>query len=260
MEWGDQTCDGKGNILLHEINENNLNVINNDEQTFINPDPNKSNSAIDLTITSLATYLIITWGYSHIFKGAFQTYTSAIVDVGLYSQILTSSNLPHKKSQFIIRKKIDEEVSSLPYNINSDINSITKDINKIILRNKIKTPFTPKSWWNDIVQKAWEEKCRARTDYNQNRTIENQIKYKKEFAKFRFAKQKSKTKRIEEKLDMIDSQTTMDDLWALMEMFKDKPARTNKIATHESLAKEFLKNHFGPSNQKKKKKNQDLDS
>lgn len=64
-----QMCDGKGKILLHEVNENNLTVINNIEKTFINSDANKNNSAIDLTITSLSLAPNIQRNVSNIHNG-----------------------------------------------------------------------------------------------------------------------------------------------------------------------------------------------
>uniref|UniRef100_A0A2M4CUE4 Putative outcast n=1 Tax=Anopheles darlingi TaxID=43151 RepID=A0A2M4CUE4_ANODA len=239
QSWGNINEDSRGELLINELNDTDLMLMHNKEPTFINPDPSKSNSAIDLTIINATMYL-----------KAKRTVTDIQIGGSGHRVIVTEIEGRGKKRD----KTVILNSTSLAcdiYKMNApeyfDLNRFTKEMTTIRKANTKTITVTPKAWWDMEVEKAYEEKKTANKNYSANRTLENEINAKRKLARFRFLKKVNKTKNWEKWLERVDEQKSSSELWRLIAKCKGSKWKNDNInAIHSDLekAKEFMKINF----------------
>ncbi|XP_035912511.1 uncharacterized protein LOC118512332 isoform X1 [Anopheles stephensi] len=213
-------------------------LINNKEPTFISSDPNKRDTAIDLTIVSpdivQETRRIVC--DQHIGNSGHK----------LIYTFIQEPTIP-TNNKIINKALVEEQIRQLKVMEHTTMASIAKDIKKIIKNNTRNCNYTPKSWWTEELKIAWEKKNESRKKFNTNKTLENHIEFKKDLAKFKLLKKIEKRKNFEKWLDKVNTDTTSTELWNIINKCHGKKGckqYSNLINSSHQNAKKFLKINF----------------
>ncbi|XP_035911816.1 uncharacterized protein LOC118512062 isoform X2 [Anopheles stephensi] len=169
--------------------------------------------------------------------------------------ITTIETINHKQARLITnRKKLYHELKQMEIEEHTSVKQIFQKIDTLVKENTSKSKKPLKIWWNRETEKAWKVKNKSRQIFNRNKTIENEIEFKKNLAKFRLIKRKHKIQKYEEKLSEINNYTNTTELWRFIGKIEGKKTNTkdeNLIHNNKEAAKTFLEENF----QKNKKGN-----
>lgn len=239
--WGNSYCDRKGTILMDGVNGSNLIVMNDGSKTFIPLDTSKRSTAIDLTICSAALYSQIEW---KVLSKSIGRSEHLLIDVNL---ITSDKNV---RPLFVNHRKIAKEVGSWNRNDVQNLEDFRKRVKQCVERNKTVSRHTPKAWWNDKVEKAWQDKMEAVKRFRSCSTIETAIEVKKCSAIFTKLKNEGIRKQIEVLAESVDPQTSSKVLWSKIARISGKSSKrrvNNPVQEDEKLGEEFLDTHVGPN-------------
>lgn len=238
--WGDDKCDGKGEILIDQINSSNMLICNDGSPTFIPLDLNKRATALDITLASTDLFTSITWGLTDYCIGSHH----------LAINISLTSEREIKPAYYINRKQVQKDIATLTGTEIRSIADLRTSVKQIFKKNRFKNTKTPKFWWSAEVDEAWTAKTEARRMFNRVSGQENLIEFKKKAAIFQRLKRLEKQKKFDEFPEEVGPFTSSKELWTKIGRLTGRKIRRkeNMTAFDDTAAAEvFLDTHFGKS-------------
>lgn len=113
-------------------------------------------------------------------------------------------------------------------------------------KSRQKNRYSPKFWWSEEIEKAWEEKRAARSLFNRTGGIKELLDYKLKEAIFIRKKKESSRVKFQDFVSSIDPQTPVSAVWDKLRKLTGGKRRAENVLVHvdRSLANEFLNKHF----------------
>lgn len=119
-------------------------------------------------------------------------------------------------------------------------------MNAIIKSAKRKETHTPKFWWTQEVEIAWNDKKAARTRFNKSGSMQDLIELKRKEAIFNRKKKQSSQERFKEFIQSFNPQSPSRVIWNGLRRIAGKRITIENVLVHEDLqmAMDFLSKHF----------------
>lgn len=238
--WGDEKCDPKGALLMDLINGSNLILLNTGEKTFVPLEVGRRSTAIDISCCSATMFGAYNWKV-----------IPATIGGSEHQLIEISGNLKEESTRYYVNhKRIHEEIANLTSEDVRNTEELKDKIHICYQKNKKKSKYTPKVWWNDSVEEAWRNKMEAIRRFNADSTIENAIMVRRTRAVFLRRKKEGMRLQIEELATSIDPQTSSAIIWDKIGRITGKRSNrkvNNPVQEDVQLAEKFFDIHFGAS-------------
>lgn len=238
IAWGDEKCDSKGTLLMDSINGSNLILMNTGEKTFVPLEVGRRSTAIDISCCSATMFGELNWKVIPETIGGSE-----------HQLIKISGNAKDECTRFYVNhKKINEEITKLSSENIRNIEELKDKIHASYEKNRKRSKYTPKVWWNDNVEEAWHNKMEAIRKFNADSTIENAIMVRKTRAVFLRRKKEGMHQQVEELAASIDPQTSSATIWDKIGRITGKRNNrrvNNPVQEDVQLAEKFFDIHFG---------------
>lgn len=238
IAWGDDRSDPKGTLLMDLINGSSLLLLNTGDKTFVPCEAGRRSTAIDISCCTAGLF------------GDFHWRVIPETIGGSEHQLIEISEKVEDKNTryFVNQKRINKDIAELTC---EDVRSIEDLKNKIHLsyqKNRKKSKHTPKVWWNESVEEAWNNKMEAVRKFNANSTMENAILVRRTRAVFLRRKKEGIQKQIEDLASSIDPQTSSAVIWDKIGRITGKKINrrvNNPVQEDMQMAEKFFDIHFG---------------
>lgn len=236
FSWDPLHSDGKGTILFDLLNDENFVIMNNGQPTFFPVDISRRPSAIDLVIVSPSLLLDTSMNILDYGVGSHHMALETVVQ-------LTSCRKPQ---YFTNRKKIFEGIKNIDCNRVTTMAELQNETKKILKHSKQRNIHSPKFWWSEEVEQAWEDKRAARSLFNRTGGIKELLDFKKKEAIFVRKKKESSKESFQKFVASFDPQTPSSIVWEQLRRLTGGKRKVENVLVHVDidLANEFLNKHF----------------
>lgn len=236
--WGNDFTDAKGSIVMDLINDSNLILLNDNSKTFIPIQLNRKSTAIDLTLCT-----------PNLFSNfEFKTLDFGIGSHHLLIELTFNYNTIDNRKFVYNHKKITDQIKTLNLDNCNSIQEFQETIADIFKKCKIPNRYTPKHWWSKELSQAWDDKNKARSEFNKHSTLEKLLECKKAQAKFNKLKKDAQKRNFESFVEEINPTMSSSELWTKIGKLTGKRRKSpsnNIIQEDKSMAENFLDKHFG---------------
>lgn len=233
--------------LISELIENRDIIFHNTGVATRWQDLNSTASAIDLTLTTTDIAPNVTWEISEDDLGS----DHKLIECKILNYNKITNNIPYT---IISKKKAIEHLNRIdPTEINN-IDDLEKQLENAIKNAEF--TFFPNSkkkikpYWTDTIKRLYENKNRKHIQFRKNLTLENKTIFKRAEREFNLELKKAVKKYKEEKLEEINEDTNVKQMWSIIRCiagnFKNK--NNTELVYNEELAKEFIDLNFVKEN------------
>ena len=230
--WNSQYINNKGKTLDNFMEQNQLTVLNDTENTYYHP--KKRNSNIDLTITNLNNFC--KWNYKIHDDLSGSDHTPIIITHKM------NKATTNRKFQQINYAIINEKLNKLQITENLDIESHNNIIIKTFQRALEKTKNTKQNntkvkkynlWWNAECKKAVKKRKKAFQKFKSNPTTKNWIEYKRLTASSKNTISTAKRESFKNFIQNLTHIPTSKELWNKIKTLQNNPVTPTKIMLKE---------------------------
>lgn len=233
-----KTCP-RGELVLDLIENSDLVIINDGTPTMIKH-PNKTPSAIDLTVVSSTLAPKIEWS-------VLDSEICGDHKIILFKLINQAQNFKYNSTS-INKKKSIEQINKIDPNSLTTPEQLSNSFISKIEENRYKPnkKFTPKKWWNSNIQKLFDDKTKKFLNYLNNLTLDNLILFKKARAILKTEIKKAKRKSFHDLTDTLTPNLNIKQLWSTVKIISGGIKQKNSIQllNNKELATDFMNINF----------------
>lgn len=132
--WGDEKCDGKGAVPIHQINNSHMIICNDGSPTFVPLELNKRPTAVDISLASSDLFSTVSWELTD--YGIGSHHMAIIISMDTQEQA--------KPTYYINRKQVHKELAALKESDVSSIADLKTNVSEIFEKNRFKNTKTLK--------------------------------------------------------------------------------------------------------------------
>ena len=245
ITWGSYKTDSRGKIIEKLLEQDNIVILNNNEQTRINPS-NRNLSAIDLTFSTPTIAQRLHWQVlNEIYNSDHLPISIQFISNALQTNYSTTKWNLKNPDWPLFANLLETKINASEFTDEDiDIEKTVSKFTEIIIETAeqtigyLKPPSkkTPVPWWNNEIKQYISQKNKALKTFIKTRSLEDHIKLKELRAKTRFLVKSNKTLTWRNFTSEIGAQVDPHIMWNKIRSLQGRKKHSNiYLSTNSSL-------------------------